>query len=216
MSRYIQHLISQGEHQQLDFKFQINDSRKIARTLVAFANSEGGKLLIGVKDNGVIAGVHTDEEYHMVEGAASLCCKPNIDFAHRLWNIDGKQILEIDVPALIHKPAYSLTDDDRWMAYVRVADKNILATPLQLKLWNRKHSPQGVLIKYGENEKMLLSYLSAHPSITLGMFCRIATIPRYKAENILVNLICAGLVELVQEDQALWFRLRENATEMDQ
>jgi len=99
---------------------------------------------------------------------------------------------------------------------VRVADKNILATPLQLKLWSRKQSPQGMVIKYGENEKMLLSYLSAHPSITLGMFCRMATIPRYKAENILVNLIYAGLVELVQEDQAIRFRLREIPTDTDQ
>jgi hypothetical protein len=209
MSRYIQHLISQGEHQQLDFKFQVNDSRKIARTLVSFANTDGGKLLIGVKDNGVVAGVHTDEEFHMVEAAATLYCKPEIDFACRQWAVDGKHILEFDIPALAHKPAFSLAEDNRWMAYVRVADQNILATPLQIKLWNRQQSPQGMLIKYGESEKMLLSYLAAHSSITLGKFSRLAKTPRYRAENILVNLICAGLIELVQEPDTLRFRLRE-------
>ena len=56
---YIEKLIEQGEHQHLDFKFAVNDSRKIARSLVAFANTTGGKLLIGVKDNGTIAGVRT-------------------------------------------------------------------------------------------------------------------------------------------------------------
>ncbi|WP_292288915.1 RNA-binding domain-containing protein [Marivita sp.] len=51
---YIQQLIREGEHQKQDFKFAVNDARKIARSLVAFANTDGGKLLIGVKDNGVI------------------------------------------------------------------------------------------------------------------------------------------------------------------
>jgi len=52
MERYLKDLISGGEGQQLDFKYCISDSRKIARTLSAFANSGGGKLLIGVRDNG--------------------------------------------------------------------------------------------------------------------------------------------------------------------
>ena len=40
--------IEEGEHQQQDFKFEVSDSRKIARTLSAFANTDGGRLLIGV------------------------------------------------------------------------------------------------------------------------------------------------------------------------
>jgi len=53
---HIQNLISEGEHQMLDFKFEISDSRRIARSLAAFANTDGGRLLVGVKDNGAIAG----------------------------------------------------------------------------------------------------------------------------------------------------------------
>lgn len=215
MSRYIHNLIAQGEHQQLDFKFQVNDSRKIARTLVAFANTDGGKLLIGVKDNGVIAGVRTEEEYHMIEAAASIYCKPEIDFAFRPWNIDGKQVLEIDVPALKVKPAFVLTEEDRWMAYVRVGDQNILATPLQIKLWKRQSSEQGTVIKYSDNERILMSYLNAHPFITLGKFSRLADIPRYKAENILVNMISAGLIEIGQNERYVWFRLSETGQEQE-
>ena len=61
-TEYIHALIAEGEHQQQDFKFEISDARKIAKTLSAFANTDGGKLLIGVKDNGKIAGVRSDEE----------------------------------------------------------------------------------------------------------------------------------------------------------
>ena len=46
---YLQQLIAEGEHQQQDFKFEISDARKIARSLSAFSNTDGGRLLIGVK-----------------------------------------------------------------------------------------------------------------------------------------------------------------------
>ncbi|MDD4142989.1 MAG: putative DNA binding domain-containing protein, partial [Prolixibacteraceae bacterium] len=70
MNLSLQKLIDEGEHQKQDFKFCINDSKKIAKSLVAFANTDGGRLLIGVKDNGKIVGISTDEEFYMVESAA--------------------------------------------------------------------------------------------------------------------------------------------------
>ena len=76
---YIESLIEQGESQVLDFKYNINDSKKIAKSLVAFANTNGGTLLIGVRDNGSIAGIRTDEELYMLEAAAEVYSKPKID-----------------------------------------------------------------------------------------------------------------------------------------
>ena len=81
-TEYIHALIAEGEHQQQDFKFEISDARKIAKTLSAFANTDGGKLLIGVKDNGKIAGVRSDEEQYMIEAAAGLYCSPRSELHH--------------------------------------------------------------------------------------------------------------------------------------
>jgi hypothetical protein len=75
MDHYIKSKILEGEHQQLDFKFEISDSRKIARTLVAFSNTDGGTLLIGVKDNGKIAGVRSEEEFYMVQLISTVSLK---------------------------------------------------------------------------------------------------------------------------------------------
>lgn len=72
----IEELIAQGECQQLDFKFEVSDSKKIARTLSAFANTDGGRLLIGVKDNGSISGIRSEEEYYMIEAASEMYCRP--------------------------------------------------------------------------------------------------------------------------------------------
>jgi predicted HTH transcriptional regulator len=208
MTHYIHKLILQGEHQKQDFKFQVNDSRKIARTISAFSNTDGGKLLIGVKDNGVIAGVRTEEEFYMIEAAAQMYCKPEIFFAHRSWNIDGKTVLEIDIPMNENKPCFAQNEEGKWLAYIRVKDQNILANTIQLKFWKRQNSNAGTFIRYSEKEKILLQFLNQHPFITLGRFCKMASIPRYLAENILVNLMITDIIEMGQNDKLTWFRLK--------
>ena len=81
----IEALIEQGEHQQLDFKFEVSDSKKIARTLSGFGNTDGGRLLIGVKDNGAISGVRSEEEYYMIEAASKMYTHPEVPFTAKRW-----------------------------------------------------------------------------------------------------------------------------------
>jgi predicted HTH transcriptional regulator len=54
---YVLKMIAEGEHLRQDFKTRVEDARKIARTLAAFANTAGGRLLVGVRDNGTVCGV---------------------------------------------------------------------------------------------------------------------------------------------------------------
>ena len=96
---YVLQMIAEGEHQKQDFKMRIEDAGKIARTLCAFANTDGGRLLIGVKDNGSIAGVRADEEFHMIQAAAEMQCKPPIAFDVQIWKAEMKTILEVQIPA---------------------------------------------------------------------------------------------------------------------
>ena len=215
MSAYIHKLILQGEHQKQDFKFQVNDSRKIARTLSAFANTDGGKLLIGVKDNGVVAGVRSDEEFYMIEAAAQMYCKPAIEFAHRTWNVDGKTVLEIDIPQMDIKPCFAENEHNKWLAYIRVADQNILASTIQLKYWKHINSQAGTFIRFSDKERILLEFLNQNAFITLGKFCKLASIPRYLAENLIVNLLITGVIEMAQNDKMTWFRLKDPVENFD-
>lgn len=209
MSNYIQKLILQGEHQKQDFKFQVNDSRKIAKSISAFANTNGGKLLIGVKDNGNIAGVRSDEEFYMIEAASEMFCKPRIDFAHRTWNVEGKTVLEIDIPSIDNKPCYALSENDKWLAYIRYKDQNILANIIQLKFWKRMNRDAGTFIRYSDKERILLDFLNQNAFINLKTYCKIASIPKYLAENLIVNLMITGIIEMVQNEKNTWFRLKD-------
>lgn len=49
--------IAKGEGKTIEFKEKLPASDQLAKTIVAFANTAGGKLLVGVKDDGAICGV---------------------------------------------------------------------------------------------------------------------------------------------------------------
>lgn len=216
MKNYLKNLIAEGEHIQQDFKYAINDSRKIARSLAAFANTEGGRLLVGVKDNGRIAGVSSDEEFYMVDAAAKRYCRPPVVFETREHEMDGKTVVEIIVPRSDKKPHKAPTKDGKYKVYVRVKDQNLLANQILLKVWMRQRKNKGTFFQLKEPEQVLLTRLNnEEPYITHSKFTRIAGISRKKAENILVNLIVLGIIDIkLTENGAFYFLKDETSAEV--
>lgn len=211
MLHYIERLIQEGEHQQQDFKFCISDSRKIAKSLSAFANTDGGRLLIGVKDNGKIAGVRSEEEYHMIQAAAEMYCRPKIAFESKVWKVHGKTVLEIDVAKSEEMPHYAQNDDGKWLAYIRKADENHLANKILLEVWKRKTKPTGTYLEYTDTEKQLMIYLQEHKEISINQFCRLGKIGRYKAERILVKLICWKVIDFSFSENGTKYCIKEES-----
>ncbi len=208
--RYIQQLIRAGEHQQQDFKFAVNDARKIARSLVAFANTDGGKLLVGVKDNGAIAGIRTDEERHMLEAASQLYSKPEVKYSVSEWNIEGKTILEVDVEPGKNKPYYAPNEEKKWLVYIRVNDQNRLANKVILRVWEKKKNKSGIYLAYSKNESFLLNYLEQNPNISFSKFCRLTNIKRKDAEELLSNLIALNIIEPdFSSSKTITYKLKE-------
>lgn len=205
---YIHHLIAEGEHQQQDFKFEISDARKIAKTLSAFANTQGGRLLIGVKDNGKIAGVRSDEEQYMIEAAARLYCRPEIGYHMQTYEAEGRHILIVQVEESPRKPVYACNEDGRYLAYLRIKDENILATPVHLRVWRQNGNPQGEYMTYTDREQRLLNLLQDNGSLSLNQCCKQARLPRRIVENLLAQFIRYGLVETLFEGHQFRFQLK--------
>jgi len=152
-------LIAQGEHENQDFKYEIEDAHKIARSIVAFANTTGGRLLIGVKDNGKIRGVMSDEELHMAEAAAEVYCRPEVPFKIKRWFIEGKEILEVYVPKSNLRPHFVKNQNGPDKAYVRVEDQNLAVNKVMIKFWEMKKQPKEKEFIYSESENILFDYL---------------------------------------------------------
>ena len=203
-------MIAEGEHQRQDFKYCINDSRKIARSMVAFSNSDGGRLLLGVRDNGSVAGVKSDEEYYMAEAAAKLYSKPPVNFQTQQYLIEGKTVLEIVIPKSAESPHLAQNDDGKWLVYIRKDDQNIVAPGILLKVWEQQKNPLGVFIRFSEEEKRLLTLLESEQHLSLNQFTRKAKLPRWKGEKLLVKLIVLGIVGMEISESGTRFSLRDD------
>jgi len=210
MVSYLKKLIAEGENQQLDFKYCISDSRKIARTLTAFANSDGGRILIGVRDNGTIAGIKSDEEYYMVDTAAQLFCRPEITFTLKQHLTGGKAVLEVQVIKGDKRPYQAKDEDGKWLSYFRHHDQNLVANKVLLQVWRKEEKGSGVLVKFGKAENSLMEHLGKNGSVTLSKFRKIARISSYKAESILANLIIFKVLIINASEKGFSYELNPN------
>jgi predicted HTH transcriptional regulator len=189
--------IFEGEGVSLDFKKTITSCEKIAKTMVSFANNIGGRLLIGVLDDGTIKGVKAeDEERYMITKAAHFYARPALEpiFEEIYW--DDKLVLVVDIPESTEKPHYALAEDGKWWAYIRVKDKSVLASKIVLEVLKQSNSNEGVLIEYSSKEKALLEHLDKSERINIKQFCELLNIGRRRAQRILVNLVLTGVIRV--------------------
>lgn len=207
MDSYLRKLIAEGENQQLDFKYCVSDSRKIARSLSAFSNTEGGKLLIGVRDNGSVAGIKSDEEIYMVDTAVQLFCRPQIEYSIKQHTANGKTVLEIEVAKGDQRPYQAKDESGRWLTYFRHHDQNLVANKVLLQVWRKEGKEIGVMVKFSKAEISLLDYLGKNGSITLSKFRKLTKVPSHKAEAILANLIIFKVLIMKASERGFSYEL---------
>jgi len=205
--QYLLGLIAQGEHQQQDFKYRVQDAVKLARSVSAFANTEGGRLLIGVRDDGFLAGVRKEEEVFMMHQAAWKYCEPPSSIKFDNYRIDGRTIVVCTVLASQRRPVCALDDDGRRRAYVRIADENIVASPVHLAIWREEQALHGAAFSYGDDERRLMEALASEPWLPLQRVVRLCRLPRPKVVALLGRLVRYGLVSMEHREQQFLFAL---------
>lgn len=196
--RELHALILQGESDILDFKETISSSIKIAKTMVSFANTKGGCLLVGVRDNGAIRGVsNPEEEIYMLQLAAEHFSNPEIPIEiEQVETSNGKLVLKVDVPEGIKKPYYAKGEDQQWWPYIRVRDQSVLASKTTVEVLKREGNDAPLLLEFSSKEQALLDYLRHHPRITLKEFCKMVNISQWRARKMLVSLVQSGLIRV--------------------
>jgi len=207
MESYLKKLIETGENQHLDFKYCVSDSRKIARTLVAFSNTDGGRLLIGVRDNGSIAGIQSDEEIYMVDTAANLFCRPEIIYSIKQHTSGTKTLLEVEVARGSKRPYQVKDESGRWLAYFRHNDQNLLANRILLQVWRKEEKKSGVMVRFGKAENALMDFLTKNGSVTFSRFRKIAKISSYRAESIIANLLIFKVLIMKASEKGFTYEL---------
>lgn len=124
----IKEIIQNGENSYIEFKEEEIKAKELAEEIVAFSNSEGGMILIGVDDEGNIKGVKDDKIEETVMNICRNNCIPHIIPLYESIEVEGKRIAVITVPKGLNKPYY--TADHKY--YVRVGTTKRIASKEEL------------------------------------------------------------------------------------
>ena len=198
---YIARLIAEGEHEHQDFKYAISDAAKIAHSISAFANNGGGMLLIGVKDNGVVAGVRHEEDIYVVEQAAQMYCDPPQQLTFTAFATEGGlKVIRVEIPRATRRPVMCRDDAGRYRAYYRVADENLPATDIMTASWRRKDDDTTPGATFTRDMATVLSVIDNRRGISVKEIMTGLHISRGAAEEAVTALYAIGMVDFAYID----------------
>ena len=196
--RQLSHWIARGEGQHLEFKKRVPAPERIAKEVIAFANTGGGRLLLGIEDDGTVVGVKdaAEEEYAFQE-ALSRHSDPPVDFeSERIQVTKKRDVIVVTVEESSDKPHFLIDPENKTRtAYIRIDDMSVEASREAVRLMRAQKNPKNVLIKLREKEQILLRYLDHYGRISVAQFAKLAGISPKSASQTLVLLTRANILQ---------------------
>ena len=130
--------IFSGESKNIEYKVTLPEkSEKYMKTIIAFANTQGGKLIIGVDDKThQVFGVKNEVLFQIMDGIANAIsdsCMPQIIPDIEPQTVDGKTVIVVSVEPGKNRPYYLKTKGKEAGTYIRVAGTSRLAFPEKIK-----------------------------------------------------------------------------------
>ena len=205
--RELLNLIEEGENIQVEFKRKFSTHDKIAREMIAFANTKGGYVLFGIDDDKKIVGVESEKETtELVKDAALNYCEPPLELLIEYREVDGKEIVIVNVPESNKKPHRiqdykSELDITNAVVTIRVNDKSVQASKEMIRIL-RAQTNQTALKKYilGSTEKTVFEYLSKVERISVKELSNLVNISERRASRTLVKMLRANLLMIHTKD----------------
>ena len=110
--RELEQLVGLGEGLSLEFKRQVPRPKRIAKEVVALANTHGGRIVLGVDDDGTITGVNdASEEKFLLRQATQSHCDPAVEYrTERVGVGDRRDVLVVVVPESASKPHFVIAE----------------------------------------------------------------------------------------------------------
>ena len=200
-------LIEEGESLQIEFKRRFSTPEKIAREMIAFANTRGGYLLFGVDDDKQIVGVESEKsEAELIKDSAVNYCEPPVEYEIDFLEVYGKEVVIVSIPESENKPHrlqdyLKELDLNKSVVLVRVNDKSIQASKEMVRILRSK-SKNLRLIKYtiGSNEKSVFDYLNKNETISVKELSELVNISERRASRTLVKMVRANLLLIHTKD----------------
>lgn len=203
-------LAKQGEGQQLEFKKKANHPEKIVKELVAFANAQGGILLLGVDDDGTVSGVRSIEgELFFLEESINQLIRPKLNYQAEVLKLNEKKgiaVLQVEPGKGKVFRVRSTHQGKKGKAYIRRKDKSIQASKEVCEIIERKYKKKDIQFIYDENVQIAIALCEKQESLTIKDLKEAAKISRFLAARILIRLVLANVLEIEpKEDEDLFY-----------
>ena len=195
-----------GEGAQVEFKRRVPEPHRIAKEIVAFANTDGGQLLLGVEDSGDIAGLKDPEEQiFLLRSALESATDPVVVVELRRVPVSRKrEVVVVYVPRSTQRPHFVVSDDQR-TAYMRIGDKSIEASREAIRLMRTPPDVEAVTFRFGDKELMLMRYLDRYGRISVDQFAQLADLRKRQASHTLVLLTRASVLQFHTSETGDYF-----------
>ncbi|NLK96783.1 MAG: histidine kinase [Epulopiscium sp.] len=188
-------IINNGENSYIEFKEESIKPKDLAEEIIAFANSEGGTILIGVADDGTIKGV---ADVNIEEKIMNICrnnCIPNIIPIYEQIDVDELKVVAVTIPKGLNKPYYTV--DHKY--YIRVGTtKRIASREELLRLFEANGS-----IHYDISPVLGTSIRDLNLDIIRDYFLKYNTFDLYEEEKSSIERILVNADILKEVDQQL-------------
>ncbi len=213
-------IVRQGEGLNVEFKLKTNHPEKIVREVVAFANTEGGVLIIGVSDNRQIIGAKfPEEDEYILKKAIAEYCSPEISYQIERLPLDEdseREVLLFHIPKSENLPHQIIKGEDKGKVYVRVGEQSIQASKEMRNYLKERKKNKNYRFHYGEKEHKLMQYLASHSIITVKQFSKIAGISAKTASRTLVLLSLAKVLKISAKECEDEFSLSDDFEKITQ
>lgn len=206
--KHVLELIEEGENLQCEFKRHFTTPEKIAREMIAFANTKGGYVIFGVDDDKEVVGVDSEKsESEMIKDAAENYCEPPLNYSIDFIELFGKELVVVSIPESENKPHrlqdyQNELDINKAVVIVRVNDKSVQASKEMVRIL-RAYSADLSLKKYtiGQVEKMVFEYLGKYEHISVKELSNLVNISERRASRTLVKMVRANLLLIHTKDK---------------
>jgi hypothetical protein len=195
-------LVAQGEGLTLEFKRKAAFPEKIVREMIAFANTKGGILLVGIGDDRSIPGLkYPEDDSHVIKKALKHC-RPALHIRETFIPVGpNRTVIQYEIPESKNKPHCFMTADHSKESFVRVEDKSIKASREVREIAKRTQRKKDIRFHYGDHEKFLMQYLDSNSSITLKKFSELSGLRRFVASKKLILLVLADVLRVTPHEK---------------
>lgn len=200
-------LIEDGENLNVEYKQRFSEFEKIAKEIIAFANTSGGVIIFGISDNGKILGVESEKEItELIKETIKGYCEPQPEYEIYFIELRKKETVVLKVFESFNKPVRiqdykTEIEINNAQVYIRVKDKSIPASKEMIKLLQTKTN-NTKLKKYsiGKNEKIVFEYLQKNDFINSKELSVLANISSRRASRTLINMVRANILAIHTKD----------------